>query len=164
MKITREKIINCLAEKLKNDSSVFAFWLEGADAHNRVDKYSDIDIWIDIKDKHESKIFDKITDILSELGEIDYAHEINHPHPKIRQKFFHFKDTSEFLIIDICLQSHSRVIQFRKNFQGEKIKIIFDKSNVIQYKTINHQKFNNEIFAKVQELKRTFLFFSSMGK
>lgn len=162
--MTRDKIINRFADKLKNNSFVYAFWLEGADVHNRVDEYSDIDIWIDVEDKHESEIFNEIEVILSELGKIDFDHEISHPHPKIRQKFFHLEGTSDFLIIDICLQSHSRVFWYREGFQDEKAKIIFDKSNVVQYKAVDQQEFDEEISTRVKELKKTFIFFQTWVK
>jgi hypothetical protein len=162
--MTRDKIIKYLADKLKNNSFVFAFWLEGADAHNRVDEYSDIDMWIDVEDTHESEIFSEIEVILSELGKIDFAHEINHPHPKIRQKFFHLEGMSEFLIIDICLQSHSRVFWYTEGFQDEKAKIIFDKTNVVKYKAINQQEFDEKISTRIKELKKIFLFFQAWVK
>ncbi len=162
--MTRDEITNHLADKFKNNSFVFAFWLEGADVHNRVDEYSDIDIWIDVEDNHESEILNEIEVILSELGKIDFTHEINHSHPKIRQKFFHLEGTSEFLIIDICLQSHSRIFWYREGFQDEKAKIIFDKSNVIQYKQVNQQEFDEEISTRIKELKKTFLFFQAWVK
>lgn len=161
MRITRQQIIEALNIGLKNDPTVFAFWLEGADVHDRVDQYSDIDIWLDVKDTHESKILKKAETILSRLGKIDFAHEVEHPHPKIRQKFFHLKNTSEFLIIDVCIQSHSRVFWYTKEFKDEKAKIIFDKSNVVQYKSVDQKKFNKEISDRVQELEKTFIFFQA---
>jgi len=161
MKITRQQIINILGEELKNNSLVFALWLEGADAQGRKDQYSDIDIWIDVKDNSESKIFKRVETILSKLGKIDFVHEVEHPHPKIRQKFFHIKGTPEFLIIDVCIQSHSRVFWYTKGFQDEKVKIIFDKSNVIQFKPMNKIQFNKAISLRIQELEKTFLFFQT---
>lgn len=41
---TRECIITTLADRLQQDSRVLAVWLEGADATQRVDEYSDIDL------------------------------------------------------------------------------------------------------------------------
>jgi len=159
--MTRDKIISYLADNLKNNSFIYAFWLEWADAHNRVDEYSDIDIWIDVEDNYESETFNEIEIILSKLWKIDYSHEINHPHPKIKQKFFHLEWTSEFLIVDVCIQSHSRIFWYTKGFQDEKVKIIFDKNNVVQYKEVNQKEFNEEISKKVEDLKKTFLFFQA---
>lgn len=43
--ISRKSIISCLKD-LEKDPKIYACWLEGADVHGRVDKYSDIDIWV----------------------------------------------------------------------------------------------------------------------
>ena len=162
--MTRDEIIEHLTDKLKNDSLVYAFWLEGADAQDRTDEYSDIDIWLDVEDGHESETLNKIEIILSELGKVDFSYEVKHPHPKIKQGFFHIEGTSEFLIIDVCVQSHSRVFWYTEGFQDEKAKVIFDKDNVIKYKPMNQQEFEKETSARIAELKKTFPFFQTLVK
>lgn len=155
----RSTIITTLSNKLQDNISVFAFWLEWADAHERVDQYSDIDMWIDVEDGYESKAFEELENMLKEFWQIDFAHEVKHPHPKIRQKFFHIKDTSEFLIIDVCAQSHSRIFWYTKENKDEKVKILFDKTGVVNYKELDKTRFDTEIQERMQELKKTFLFF-----
>jgi predicted nucleotidyltransferase len=161
MKIDRDQIINKINDELKDNPYVFAFWLEGADAHNTVDKFSDIDIWIDVKDGHEKKIIGQVRSILSKITQLDFDHEIEHPHPKIRQTFFHLKDTSEFLIIDTCIQSHSREFWYTKEHADEKVKILFDKSNVISFRDLDKIEFQNSQKTSIAELKKTFLFFQA---
>ena len=141
-----------------------AFWLEWADAQDRVDDYSDIDIWLDVEDWKESQIFNEIEVILSKLWIIDFAYEKEHPHPKIRQKFFHIKDTPEFLIIDACIQSHSRVFWYTDGYADEKIKMIFDKWNTVIFKPFDKQGFESDISMKIDELSKTFVFFQAWVK
>lgn len=159
--ITRQQIIKQLGSELKKNSFVFALWLEGADAHNRVDPYSDIDIWLDVKDGKENEIFKLIELILSKLGKIDFFHEKAHPHPKIRQKFFHLEKTSKFLIIDICLQKHSRVFYYTKGNKDEKVKIIFDKKSVVTFKPMDKKKFMTSKQARMEEIINSFIFFQT---
>lgn len=155
----RERIISKLKEGLLNNSSIYAFWLEGADATGKIDKYSDIDIWLDVKDGQEDRIFKEIKLILLKLAEIDVELEVGHPHPKIRQKFFHLKGTSDFLIIDVCLQSHSRVFWYTKEYAGEKVKIIFDKCKVVKFRKLDKDKFNREIIERTKYLQKIFSFY-----
>jgi len=164
MKITRQQIIEALGNELKNNSFVFAFWLEGADAHNRVDEYSDMDVWLDVQNGHEGMVIEQIQSILSKIAPLDFEHEIKHPHPKIRQKFFHLKDTSEFLIIDVCVQSHSREFWYTKEHADEKIKIIFEKEKVIKFRNLNKIEFQNFQKKRVAELKKTYSFFQAWVK
>lgn len=159
--ITRQQIIKQLKSGLEKNSFVFAFWLEGADVHNRVDPYSDIDIWLDVKDGNENEVFKLIELILSKLGKIDFCHEKPHPHPKIRQKFFHLAKTSKFLIIDICLQKHSRVFYYTKGNKDEKVKVIFDKKSVITFKPMDRKKFMTSKQARMKEIIKNFDFFQT---
>jgi hypothetical protein len=159
MNITRQKIIKILKTELVKKPAVFALWLEGADAHKRFDKYSDIDIWIDVEDKHIGKTFNVIKEILAKLSPLDYFYEVNHPHPKIHQAFFHLQDSSEFLVIDICIQKHSRNFWYTKGYKDEKVKILFDKKKVIKYKPLSKTIFNKEIKLRIDELIKTFYFF-----
>lgn len=164
MTITREQIIDALGNELKNNSFVFAFWLEGADAHNTVDEYSDIDVWLDVQDGHEEMVIEKVQSILSKISPLDFEHEINHPHPKIRQKFFHLKDTSEFLIVDTCVQSHSRKFWYTKEHADEKVRIIFEKEKVIEFRNLDKIEFQTLQKKRIAELKKTFLFFQAWVK
>lgn len=156
--ISRNSIISCLKE-LEKDPKVYACWLEGADAHGRVDKYSDIDIWIDVEDNYVSKAFKKIEKLLENIGNIDYSFEKEHSHPKIRQRFYHLKGSSKFLIIDVCIEKHSRVFWYTSGYEDEKVSIIFDKTKVIKFKKLDKKKLKKDTEEKIKSLDKSFLFF-----
>jgi len=151
--ISRNSIISCLKE-LEKDPKVYACWLEGADAHGRVDKYSDIDIWIDVEDNYVPKAFKKIEKLLENIGDIDYSFEKEHSHPKIRQKFYHLKGSSKFLIIDVCIEKHSRVFWYTSGYEDEKVSIIFDKTKVIKFKKLDKRKLKKDTEEKIKSLDR----------
>lgn len=159
MKITRKQIIEALGNELKNNSAVLAFWLEGADALDTVDKYSDMDVWLDVQDGHKEMVIKQVQSILSQIAPLDFEHEVDHPHPKIRQYFFHLKDTSEFLIIDVCVQSHSREFWYTKESKDEEVKIIFDKKGVIEFRDLDKAEFQSHQKKRIAELEKTFIFF-----
>lgn len=133
----RNTIVEYLKEKLEPLPYVYAMWLEGADANGTLDEYSDIDIYIDIEDKNEMDAIEAVEKALNELGEVDYKYIMNHNHPKLRQRIYHMKDASEYLMIDFCWQLHSRNREEYTYIRGNKIeaaKVIFDKDNIIRYK------------------------------
>jgi hypothetical protein len=164
MSINRNQIIESIKKGLINDSRVYAFWLEGADAHNRVDKYSDIDIWLDVEDDGIDKIIKKLKLILVKISPIDFEYEKNHPHPKIRQIFFHLKGSSEFLIIDVCIQKHSREFWYTHEFVDEKAKIIFEKEKVVKYHCLNRKEFEKNLKDSVNKIEKRYLFFQAWIK
>jgi hypothetical protein len=144
MKIDRILILDKLAEALEPINFVNALWLEGADSLGTVDEYSDIDVWVDADDGKESEAIEVIRNVLRGLGELDFDYEKEHGHPKIRQHFFHIKDTSKYLIVDLCIQANSRIFWFTEGMDGEKVKVLFDKKNVINFKPLNKKKFIKE--------------------
>ena len=102
--------------------------------------------------------------ILSEIAPLDFEHEVNHPHPHIRQVFFHLSRTSEFLIIDVCVQSNNRGAQLTTEHKDEVVKVLFDKKNVVQYSGLDQEKFRKSVQERVVELKKTLLFFQAWVK
>lgn len=145
--ISKSTIINRLAEALKPLPFIHALWLEGADATGTADEYSDIDFWLDFEDDYEQQAIEVVEHALSGISKIDYKYVMQHGHPKIRQRIYHLANTNEYLMIDFCWQMHSRVTDglfYIENDNIEPVKIIFDKSNVILYKPLNHANFEED--------------------
>lgn len=160
MYFNRYNIIKILKDMFIKDDNVHAFWLEGADALEAVDEFSDIDMWFDIEDGSEDLFVVKLKKTLESISHIDFMYEKRHEHPKIRQFFIHLQETSVFLIIDLCIQSHSRKIKFIKENKDEKVKVIFDKTEVIQYTCNDIDKFDESITIRKKEIEKTFEFFA----
>jgi len=135
--IDRNDIINNLRAALEPLPYIHALWLEGADATDMVDVYSDIDFWIDFDDEYEEDSINAVEMALASVAEIDLKEVFSHPHPKIRQRIYHLAGTSDFLMLDICWQCHSRgdEIVFIEGSVVENAQVLFDKSNVIRWKT-----------------------------
>jgi predicted nucleotidyltransferase len=127
----RQEILAHLQAKLEPHPHVYALWLEGADGRGTVDEFSDIDLWLDVEDGQEENILKQIEQHIHELAPLDFVYKKPDFHPHIKQCFFHLANTSEFLIIDVCIQSHNREFEFGSS---EPVKVIFDKSNVIRLK------------------------------
>ncbi len=156
MEIGRNLIIELLYEQLKNNPNVYAFWLEGADASGLTDEYSDLDIWFDVEDGKENLIFSEIEKILEKLGPLDFIYEQEQPHDLIHHKVYHVKNTATTLLLDICIQSHSRKFFFTIDLPGEEVKIIFDKDNVIKFKEFDERQWNEFLEKRIYHLKNIF--------
>ena len=152
--LSRNDIITHLQKVLETLPYMNAFWLEGADANGTVDKYSDIDFWLDFNDEFERQAIEAVETALAQLAEIDFKYIGNHPHPKIRQRVYHLNGTSEYLLIDVCWQLHSREIgAYVENDTSEAAKVIFDKCGVIKFEPPNvteHYERNKEILEKAK--------------
>jgi len=155
--IKREQIIEVINKSVEANPCVYAFWLEGADASGLVDEYSDIDMWFDVEDGKENLIFNEIEKSLKEFGPLDFIYEQEQFHQQIRHKIYHIKNTPDTLLLDICIQSHSRDFIFTKDLPGEEVKIIFDKSNVIKFKELDEEIFKISQEKRIHHLKNIFL-------
>ncbi len=154
--INRDTITEKLKERLEPLPFVHAFWLEGADANETVDEYSDLDYWIDIDDASEVQAFEAVKNALKELSDMDYQYIMKHDHPQIRQRIYHLKNTSEYLLIDFCAQLHSRPKEEYVYCEDDKIevpKVVFDKDGIIRYKPLNLSDFSEWNRSRLEEAK-----------
>ena len=154
MTINRARIIKAIENGLKDNPAVFAFWLEGADSTDMVDRYSDIDIWLDVEDGEEQEIFEEVERVLSGLAPIDFSYEPENHHPKIRQKSVHLKGTSEYLMIDVCIQSHSRDFQFIRGI-GDDPLVIFNRGGV-RFRDAGEAELHQILVERVHHIKNVF--------
>lgn len=154
--IMKQRIIDTLKETLGPLDYVYALWLEGSYANGTDDEYSDLDIWVDIADEHEIKAMEVIESALSELAEFDYKEIMKYGHPKLRQRVYHLKGTSDYLMIDFNVQLYSRPkdsYSYYENDPIEAVKVIFDKDNVIRYKKLNLSEFTVANEERLEEMK-----------
>jgi tryptophanyl-tRNA synthetase len=130
----RERIIEVIKNGFIDDENVYALWLEGADGFGRVDSFSDLDFWLDVADGLEEQTLDKCEQLLSKLGNLDFIDSVKHADPKIFQRNMHIEEMSEFLLVDICIQSHSRGSAgstFYTDDIAEFPLVLFDKAEVV---------------------------------
>lgn len=130
----RNRIIDLLRNSFIDKEYVYALWLEGSDGLGKADEYSDLDFWFDVEDGYENLVLDKCIEVLQTIDKLDFVEHYDHPHPKIFQKNMHIGGTSEYLMLDICVQSNSRGNEgctFIENDIGEYPLVLFDKANVI---------------------------------
>jgi len=152
----KEKIIEKLKEKLEPLSYIYALWLEGSEANNTSDEYSDIDLWVDIDDEYEAEAIEITEAALCEIATFDYKYIMDHDHPQIRQRIYHLEGTDEYLMIDFCWQLHSRPKDnyvYYENDTVESVKVIFDKDNIIRYKPLDLSVFSDYNTGLLNEMK-----------
>lgn len=155
MGLAMQRVVDVLADGLRANASVYAMWLEGSAAHGCKDEYSDIDVWLDVEDGHAGAVMALVRNLLSAIGPLDYAYEPErHPHPQIRQAYFHIEGTPPFLIVDLCIQDHSRESAFIAGFADQKVRVLFDKTGVISYRAIDWEAFHQGLARRRDEITR----------
>lgn len=134
--LNRNDIIQFLKKFSFKKSYVHAMWLEGADGTHKVDEYSDIDFWFDVKKEYQESFLYECIEELKKLGKLDSR--VDDIRDEIAQSNIHLLNTSEYLTLDICVQSHEirgySATCFVKNDIAVLPLVIFDKANIISYK------------------------------
>jgi hypothetical protein len=133
----REFIIEKLKIELEKEEFVYALWLEGADSQDEVDEFSDIDFVADVEDSYEEHTLQKIESCLAKIDKLDFSREAPRPLDTLRYKIFHIEGTSEHLLIDVNIQSHSRQFKFIEGCPFESPLVLFDKKGVIKFRKLD---------------------------
>lgn len=152
--VKREHIIQRLKETLEPQRFIYALWLEGADALKTLDDYSDIDVWLDVEPPKIQEAFTLIREALLNLGALALEFDVHHPDAFIEQRFFQLQNSSKFLLVDVCIQSHERTTLF--NPELDAVKVLFDKATVIRF----GKPIPVCILERVKRLKEAYLLYS----
>lgn len=132
---SREDIINYLKKNTEKKDYVYSMWLNGADAQSSIDEYSDLDVVFCVEEGKEEEFFIDILMKLDDKFHIDFRLDENYSDAK--STCIHFKNTSEYLLIDLFVQSFQN--QLYTNIPDENSSIIYDKNgsnNYVEYKNI----------------------------
>ena len=157
MTISRDQIIDQISTSARDNPLVYACWLEGADATDTVDEYSDVDIVLDVEDGSEETVFLDLEDALSKIGRLDYRCETAPPDDsKLRHRVYHLEGTPETLFLDIVVQSHSRDVEFIRQNAAEQPKVVFDKANAIRFRDVDEAQLVRALRGRLGHLERVF--------
>lgn len=111
--LTRDNIIHTLVEALEPIDYLYAFWEGGAAAFNRIDEWSDIDIYLVVDDGKVDETFLAVENALRSLSPIKQKYEVTQTSwPGVSQAFYKLEGASEYLIIDLAVLTLSAPDKF----------------------------------------------------
>ena len=141
-KVSRDLIVQALTEALEPLSYVHAFWEAGAAAFNRIDEWSDIDLYIVVDDDTVPTTFQVVEQALTRLSPIQLTHEVTWPPASgISQKFYRLDKTSEFLLVDLAVLTVSAPDKFLvREVHGEAV-FLFNKDDSIKIPPLDREAF-----------------------
>jgi hypothetical protein len=96
-------IIGELVAQLKPMKSVRAFWEGGAIAFQRLDRWSDLDLYLLVKRGSEGRAFLRVERALRGLSPISGVYEVTAGFGGVKQKFYRLTRANEFAVIDLAV-------------------------------------------------------------
>lgn len=145
---TRKKIIDALKEKLEANPKVIAAFLAGADAHDAIDEYSDIDFDIVVNSENIPEVEKIVKETLECFSPIKT--ELSRtPSEGNHQVIYQFEKISKFLHIDVLFITNPDKID-----KSSGINILFDKNNAIKYQTHSEIEITEMIKDRVVSIEK----------
>jgi len=140
--LSRETIIQSMAEDLRELPYVHAFWEGGAAAFNRVDTWSDLDLYVVVDDSMVPATFEVVERSLTALSPIQIRHEVAWPAASgISQRFYRLERATEFLLIDLAVLKASAPDKFLvPQIHGDAV-FLFNKQNAISIPSFDAEAF-----------------------
>ncbi len=158
--IRRSELVSMLVETLKPLSYVHAVWEGGAASWNRVDEWSDIDLYVVCDDERVEDSFNAMEKAVAALSEIDLKFRM--PEPAwhgASQVFLRLKHASPFLFLDIAVMKRSSKEKFLQYRIHGKPLVHFDKIGVVKDEPVDSKEYFREMKTRLDNLKTTFELF-----
>jgi hypothetical protein len=162
-KITREMILGALVGALEPEPHVHALWEGGSEAFGRTDRWSDIDVQVDVDDDRVKDTLTRIEGVLESLSPIrDRLEMPPGPGNGYTQVFYRLRDTSEFLLVDLCVMKRSHPDKFLEPQIHAKVVFHFNKGGILVVKPLEVEQHLAKIRARRERMEQRFTMFYSM--
>ena len=159
--LTRETIIRTLVDALEPLEYVHAFWEAGAIAFNRVDEWSDIDLYLVADDDKVEACFGVFEDALKSLSPLKLKYEVQHPPESgLFQAFYRLEDVNEYLVIDLAVFKLSSPDKFLEPDIHGSAAFYFNKSDKVKPPHLDRSAFADKLQKRLERLKARFDMFN----
>lgn len=159
--LTRTMIIEEITQALNSLSYVHAFYEGGAAAFNRLDEWSDIDLYVIVDDNKATETFDVIERALMSLSRIIQKYDVPQTQWKnVSQAFYRLDNTSEYLIIDLAVLKTGAEEKFLDPSIHGKAVFYFKRNEKITIPRLDVQSFADRVHKRIERLKARFDMFN----
>ncbi|MDH5449108.1 MAG: nucleotidyltransferase domain-containing protein [Candidatus Bathyarchaeota archaeon] len=161
-RLTRDIIIQTLVDALELLDYTHAFWEGGAAAFDRIDEWSDIDLYLVVDNKKVNETFFTVEKALKSLSSITQKYEVSHPPSSgLFQAFYKLDDASKYLIIDLAVLKLSSPDKFLEPEIHGNVVFYFNKSNKVKPPSLNKNVLAKKLQKRLKRLQARFDMFSN---
>jgi hypothetical protein len=161
-RLTREGIVQTLTDTLEPLDYIHAFWEGGAAAFERVDEWSDIDLYLVVDDNKVDETFLSVEKALKSLSNIEQKYDVTHPPESgIFQAFYRLEDANDYLVIDLAVLALSSPDKFLEpEIHGDAI-FFFNKSNRVKPPPLDKDALVRKLQKRFERLQSRFDMFNN---
>jgi hypothetical protein len=161
-RLTRAQIIQALVNAFKPLDYAYAFYEGGAAAFNRVDEWSDIDLYLVVDDDKVDEAFLTFDKTLKSLSATKQKYKIpQSPFPGVYQAFYRLEDASEYLLIDLAVLKISSPDKFLEPEIHGKVVFHFNKLGKVRCCPLDKSALTKKVLERLERLKARFAMFNN---
>ncbi len=159
--LTREAIVRTLLDVLQPLDYVHAFYEGGAAAFNRIDEWSDIDLYVIVEDERHKDAFLVVENALKTLSPIKQKYEVTQSQwPGLFQAFYRLEKASEYLIIDLAILKLSCPEKLLEpKMHGNNV-FYFNKADKVSVPALDKKDFVKKLKERLTRLQARFEMFN----
>ena len=160
-KVTRDTVIKTLVHALKPLDYAHALYEGGAIAFDRLDEWSDIDLYLVVDDDKVDEAFLVAERALKTLSPIRQKYEVKQlPWPDVSQAFYKLEGTSEYLLIDFAVLKLSCPEKFLEPEIHGKPVFHFNKTNKIKAAALDSGVMNKSLQERLVRIRDRYAIFN----
>ncbi|MDD3625822.1 MAG: hypothetical protein PHV06_00745 [bacterium] len=160
---SRENILQTLKIALEPVAWVHAMWEAGAAAFDRIDDWSDIDIYVVCDDDKQEAVFLIVEEALNNKFGIDLKYAIPLPPGNFYlQRFYLLEGVSAFELVDLAVFKLSSPEKFLEPEIHGIVKFLFNKNNIVNIPEADGLKINRALKEKIKEIAQRIEIFKVM--
>ena len=158
----RDEVFRSLADSLERKEYILAFWEGGAAASGTVDQWSDLDLYLLVRDDKVDDSFADVEAVLRTLSEVRLKLEVPRPGwPGVHQAFYKLARMSEYHVIDLAVIAISAEEKFLEPTVHGEARFGFNKIGVIDYPTYDEDATRNMALERRKHLADRIEIFGS---
>jgi predicted nucleotidyltransferase len=155
--IERKDLVAAVIVALEPMDYVHAVWEGGAASWDRLDDWSDIDMYVVCDDDRVEDVFEILEKTITTIDEIDLRFRMPEPawhgHSQV---FWRLKNASPFLFFDIAVMKKSSKDKFLQYSIHGKPLVHFDKIDVVQDDPVDPKGYLEQLEKRLETLKTHF--------
>jgi len=158
----RKKVIDAMVAEFERIDRSLAFWEAGAASFDRVDEWSDMDLYLVVDDDAVEDAFRSLDGVIEGLGGASTSFRL--PEPTWHghsQAFYQLRRASPYLYVDIVIMKRSAKDKFLQFAIHERPRVHFDKVGIVRDDPIDVDAFVERVEKRVRLLKATFGLFQT---
>ena len=159
--VTRDAIVQALVSSLRHLTYVRAMWEGGSAAFGRVDRWSDLDLYILADEAKVTSTFRVVERTLRALSPISLTYVVEGGYEGVSQKFYRLRDADEFAVIDLAiLTPRSPEMFLAPEIHGANV-FYFNKGGAAKVRPVDRASLARRRRKRLRRLKLRFEMFNN---